>query len=159
MVIMNTFWKISVNELLNIFRGALLALIPWLEKAKISWKDDEAYDDWDNIVESLYKNIVCASLYSEVADNYSIAKYLYTYDNYSLIDYIEIRIKDNSEKKFAFVAFQSDFSPLDSIKVAELDKKNKVIGYINLKIDDFEFLFVKNINGKKEVIHDVEVTL
>ena len=156
---MSNNWKTSVTELLAIFRGALLAIIPWLEKAKIKWKEGEAYDDWDNIAESLYKNIVCSSLTGEVASEYEIAKYNFNYDDYVSINFIEVKSKDNSEKKFAFVAFQSNSSPMDSVKVAELDKTEKVIGYTNLKFDSLDFVFVKNFNGKQEVIDSIEVVL
>src|SRR5690606_20593651 len=93
-LIMNNNWKTSVTELLVISRGALLAIIPWLEKAKIKWKEDEAYDDWDNIAESLYANIVCSSLIGEVATEYQITKYNFNYDNYSSVNFIEVRNKD-----------------------------------------------------------------
>ncbi|MDX2282733.1 MAG: hypothetical protein NW241_01165 [Bacteroidia bacterium] len=158
-LIMSNNWKTSVTELLAIFRGALLSIIPWLEKAKIKWKEGEAYDDWDNITESLYANIVCSSMTGEVASEYRVAKYNFNYDDYASIDFIEVKDKDNSEKRFVFVAFQSSFTPLDSIKVAELDKANKVVGYTNLKFDSLEFVFVKNINGKREVINSIEVAL
>lgn len=156
---MSNNWKTSVTELLAIFRGALLSIIPWLEKAKIKWKEGEAYDDWDNIAESLYSNIVCSSLTGEVASEYRIAKYNFNYDDYASINFIEVRDKENYEKKFAFVAFQSNFSPLDNVKVAELDKSNKVVDYTNLNFDGLEFVFVKNNNGKKEVIDSIEVSL
>ncbi|MBK9381980.1 MAG: hypothetical protein IPN39_11675, partial [Chitinophagaceae bacterium] len=155
-LIMSNIWKTSVTELLAIFKGALLAIIPWLEKAKIKWEVGEAYDDWDNIAESLYKNIVCSSLAGEVALEYGIAKYNFKYVDYASINFIEVRNIENSERKFAFVAFQSDSSPLDSIKVAELDKYDKVVSYTNLEFDGLEFVFVKNINGKKEVIDSIE---
>lgn len=156
---MSNNWKTSVTELLAIFRGALLSIIPWLEKAKIKWKEGESYDDWDNISESIYMNIVCSSLIGDVASEYGIAKYNFDYNDYTPINFIEVRDKDNSEKKFAFVAFQSNFSPLDSVKVAELDKMNKVVGYTNLKFDSLQFVFVKNINGEREVIDSLEVAL
>jgi len=92
-LIMKNKWTVSVTELLIIFRGALLAIIPWIEKAKIKWKEHEAYDDWDNIAESLYKNIVCSSLTGEVASQYTIAKYNFDYDDYSSVDFIGVRNK------------------------------------------------------------------
>lgn len=156
---MNSNWKTSVTELLEIFRGALIAIIPWLEKAKIKWSEDEAYDDWDNIAESLYQNIVCSSLNGEITTEYQIAKYNFNYEDYSLINFIEVRNKDNFEKKFAFVAFQSNLSPMDSVKVAELDKLDKVVDYSILKIDSLDFVFVKNLSGKREVIDIIEIAL
>jgi len=158
-LIMSENWKTSVTELLTILKGALLAIIPWLEKAKIKWKEDEAYDDWDNIAEALYKNIVCSSLTVEASRDYKIAKYDFNYDDYSSINFIEVIDKDNSKKRFAFVAFQSNFSPLDSVKVAELNKMDKVVNYTNLGFDGLEFTFVKHINGKKEIVDSIEVVL
>ena len=152
-------WKTSVTELIVILKGALLAIIPWLEKAKIKWKEGEAYDDWDNIAESLFKNIVCSSLIGEVASEYRIAKYNFNYSDYTSMNFIEVRSKNNFENKFAFVAFQSNFSPLDSVKVAELNKTDKVVNYTDFRFDGLEFVFVKNINGKKEIIHSIEVGL
>jgi len=159
MVIMSNSWKTSVNELLSIFRGALLSLIPWLEKARINWKEGETYDDWDNIAEALYENIVCSSLTGEVTLEYKIAKYNFNYDDYNSIDFIGVKDKDNSEKKYAFVAFQNDSSPMNSIKVAVLNKIDKVVGYTILKYDDLEFVFIKNDNGQKKVIDKIDVAL
>jgi len=156
---MSSNWKTSVTELLVIFRGALLAIMPWLDKAKIKWKEGEAYDDWDNIAESLYANIVCSSLTGEISSEYRIAKYNFNYDDYVSINFLEIRDENNYEKKFAFVAFQSNSYPLDSVKVAELDKMDKVVGFTILRFENLEFVFVKNINGKKEVVDSIEVEL
>lgn len=55
---MSEKWNTSVTELIMVFRGALISIIPWLERAKIYWKNGESYDDWDNIVNALYENIV-----------------------------------------------------------------------------------------------------
>jgi hypothetical protein len=156
---MSNNFKISVNELVAIFRGALLAIIPWIEKAKIKWKEGEAYDDWDNIAESLYNNIVCSSLTGNVASEYEIAKYNFYYDDYATTSFILVRSKNNPEKRFAFVHFQSNSSPMDTVKVAELDKKDNVIGYVDLKFCDSSFIFVRNINGRKKIIDRIEVLL
>jgi len=158
-LIMSNSWKTSVSELLSIFRGALIAIIPWLEKAKIKWKEGEVYDDWDNIAESLYRNIVCSSLTGEVDSSYSIAKYNFQYEDYSTIDFIQVKSENHSDKSLAFVAFQSISTPLDYVKVAELNKSDRVVGYLDLKQEDLEFVFVKNNAGKKEVIDKVEVIL
>ena len=66
--------KISVDELMRNFRGALIAIIPWLERAKIKWKRGESYDDWDSIAETLYTSIVLNSINSEMI-NTQVADY------------------------------------------------------------------------------------
>jgi hypothetical protein len=156
---MNNNWKTSVSELLEIFRGALIAVIPWLEKAKIKWKNSEAYDDWDNIAKTLYENIVCSSLTGEVASEYSIAKYDFNYDDYSSIDFILVKNKNQVHIKYAFVSFQSITNPLDSLRVAKLDKSNRVIEYINLKLEEVGFVLVKNNKGKEELIDEIEIII
>ena len=57
-----TLWQTSLTELLGIFRQALSVLVPIVEQAKISWREGEAYDDWDGIASSLFENIVVNSL-------------------------------------------------------------------------------------------------
>jgi hypothetical protein len=156
---MKDIWKTSVNELFTIFRGALLSIIPWLEKAKIKWKDGESYDDWDNIVKVLYENIVCSSLAGEVLIEYPIAKYDFHYDDYSGIDYIKVNSRIQHDKNLSFVSFQSESSAFDKVKVAVLDKADKVIGHLTLKLDDLEFVLVKNKNGKKEIINNLNIIL
>jgi len=95
----------------------------------------------------------------EIASEYEIAKYNFNYDDYASINFIEVRGKDNSEKKLAFVSFQSNSFQLDSVQVAELDKTDKVVGYTNLKFDSLEFVFVKDINGKRVIVNNLEVRL
>jgi hypothetical protein len=55
-------WTTTVTELLGLFREALLALVPIAERAKISWRDGEAYDDWDAIAAALFNNLVVRGL-------------------------------------------------------------------------------------------------
>lgn len=157
---MANYWLTTVNELLSIFRGALIALIPWIEKAQIKWKDGEYYDDWDNITESIFNNIVCSSLISEVASKYNIARYSFLCLDLSTIDFIQVISKCHPDKHFAFVSYQSNAFPFDSVKVAELDKSYKVIGYLNLNLEDLDFAYVKkNIDGKRDILTDIEVFL
>ena len=44
----------SVVELLSAFRGALIALVPIMDQVGIKWRDEDAYDDWDDIAATLY---------------------------------------------------------------------------------------------------------
>lgn len=151
--------KISVTELFAIFKGALLAIIPWIEKAKIKWKEGEAYDDWDNIADSLYRNIVCSSLTGDIASDYPIAKYNFHYVDYSLVDFIQVKSERYSDKFLVFIAFISISTPLDGIRIAELDKSYKVVKYFDLKQDSLKFVYLKSNKGKKVLIDKVDVIL
>ena len=150
-------WKTSVSELLSIFKGALLAIVPWVEKAKIEWSDENSYDDWDNIALALYQNIVCSSLEGEVKMNYSIAKYGFEYSDYSDLDYILVKSEMHSKKQLTFVSFKSFLEPFDGVKVAVLEKGDKVVGYLMLEMADLEFAYVKHIGGKKNIYEEIDV--
>src|SRR5512143_2384891 len=55
-------WTTSVSDLLGLFRDALVALVPIAERARIRWRDGEAYDDWDAIASAIFDNLVVRSL-------------------------------------------------------------------------------------------------
>jgi hypothetical protein len=152
-------WSTTVNELLEIYRGSLIAVIPWLEKARISWKDGESYDDWDNVSMTLYNNIVCSSLCSEVAQEYPIAKYDYWYKDYSEKSFIIVNGNDINDKICAFVSFQSITTPLDNIKLAVLDKSYNNKEFLMIKNCDLEYIFSKYHNGVRENLKEITVML
>lgn len=155
---MENKWKTSVNELIAIFKGALIALVPWLEKAKINWKENEHYDDWDNIANVLFNNIICSSLFGEILEEYPIARYDFEYDNYSELNFILVKSEDYDGHNLAFVSFQSISLPLDHIKVAMLNDSDKVVEYLTLEADNIEFSFVRKRNDKKEISDTIEIT-
>jgi hypothetical protein len=55
-------WITSVDELVTIFRDALAAVAPVLERAHIYSDDQKAYDDWDEIAQTLFDSIVARSI-------------------------------------------------------------------------------------------------
>jgi hypothetical protein len=48
----------TVTSLMVVFADCLRALTPHVSKVGITWKDGEAYDDWDAIAQSLYTGVV-----------------------------------------------------------------------------------------------------
>ena len=135
-IAMHDTWEISVTELMTIFKEAIISIIPWLEKAKIPWKEGEIYDDGEDIYRSLYENIVIGSILREILPINRIAKYGFHYENY----------------------FETLSTPLDNVKVAILDDSDIVIGFLILKQEGLKYAFVKNNNGTdKEIISEVNV--
>ena len=54
----NTLRQVSINQLIETFQTCLLALIPHVEAVGLSWRDGEAYDDWERIELALFQSIV-----------------------------------------------------------------------------------------------------
>lgn len=81
---MNTPWSTTLTELLGVLRQALAALVPVAEKARIPWRDGEAYDDWDAIAACLYDNLVVRpiSCAAEVEPGITLPKYDMLYPSY-----------------------------------------------------------------------------
>jgi hypothetical protein len=155
----NQKFEISVNDLIKVFRDALISLIPFLEKVKIEWRQGQSYDDWDNISMTLYQNIVCSSLYGEVTNEYPINKYEFGYDDFSKRDYVLVICNEYSDKKLAFVSFQSVKTPLDYVKVAILDEADLKIGYLELKQENLNYSFNKINLGKRELKEKISVVV
>src|SRR3954466_740972 len=64
-----TLWRTTVDQLLLVFRDALRALVPHVEKVRIEWRDGSAYDDWDAIAQTLYERMVVSSLLWAMPEN------------------------------------------------------------------------------------------
>jgi hypothetical protein len=77
-------WRTRVTDLLLIFREALQVLAPVVKKAGINYEDDLAYDDWDNIAQSLYTNIVERSVRSAAGldEDLTLPSYAMLYERY-----------------------------------------------------------------------------
>src|SRR5262245_47287342 len=48
----------TVNDAIENLRSALRALVPFVERAGIGWRREDAYDEWDEIVASVFKGLV-----------------------------------------------------------------------------------------------------
>ena len=154
---MQETWETSINELISIFRGAINAILPWLEKAKIPWKEGVAYDDFDVIAESLFESIVAGSVKSQNKYSGKFPKYNYRYTDYSEMDYIGV--KDDKGNDLVFVEFQSIFGENDKIKVAVLNKAGFCEKYDSIDYVGDSFFLSKENNGERIVDRDITVLL
>ena len=81
---MSASWSTTLTDLLGNLRQALAALVPMAEKARIPWRDGEAYDDWDAIAGCLYDNLVvrAISCATEGGPDIELPKYDMVYPSY-----------------------------------------------------------------------------
>lgn len=152
-------WKTSATELLSIFREALVSLIPALDRARINWNGVATYDDWDNISESLFQNIVCATIYGEVLEDYKMAKYNFFYRDYKDVDYFILKWAVEKDRRLVFISFQSVLAPFDYVKFAIVNNQDEVLGHTKLRYDGLEFFLIKRENGVENCIDSFNVVL
>jgi len=112
-------WRSTITELIGIFRESLEALIPAMEKARIPWREGEAYDDWDEIANTLFKSIVINSLAEELSGALHLSEYDVHYEDYSKRSFLQVAT--DSGDRTAFVKFAMVDRPFDSIYAVALN--------------------------------------
>jgi len=96
-------WRTTTTEIIEIFRESLIVLAPVMEKAHLSWKEGEAYDEWDRIASSLFEGVVVSALQWGLRPGEFTEVHLPAYDMI-YPDYHE----------FSFIECMNDSPPLDS---------------------------------------------
>lgn len=142
-----SLWETTVNELMEIFHQALLAMIPIAEKARMPWKEPDTYDDWDEICEVIYKSIIIQSIRNDDKNIklQPILKYDARVDDYSQLSFIT---KEQSSEYLAFVCFETSQAPFDVCLFAVLDAQGKVTGQQRYPLSATKFLFAgRNSHG------------
>lgn len=117
-------------------------------------------DDWDNIVNALYKNIVCNTLIGGSDSEYSLAEYDIKYNNYSNLDFLLVKCKENNNNDLIFISYKSELQPFDLVKVGMVDKTKGVIDHLNLKPEELKFLYIRYVGNNNVVVsNDLNVVL
>lgn len=158
-------WTTSVHNLVMTFRDALAALTPFMDRAKIGWRDEEAYDDWDEIAESLYKNIVLRSILfsSACQDCLATPKYGMAYPAYGDKSFIEVIRRNSPETECqVFIGFSSFDNPFDQVRYQALSRPEcHAIGeIICMPLGEAQFIFsVKKKGGIRETVSNFVVEI
>jgi hypothetical protein len=134
--------KLSVKELIEIFHESLTAIIPWVEKIGMPWKEGEAYDEWDNIADALFRGIIENYMFEEIGD-YSLVCYDSYINNYSGLCYIKAYSKIYPDKKLVFVAFGTEAEPMDLVKLAVISDTGQFIEHQYTTMSDLDFSLAK----------------
>ena len=114
-------WTTSVNELMLTFRDSLRSLVPCMERAKIAWREPDAYDDWDDIAQALYKNIVVRSIEYSLTLNERermvSPEYGILYPRYNDMSFIELVLGQPREDQYnVFLDFATTDRPFDTAR-------------------------------------------
>ncbi len=113
-----------INALLGLFREALVALVPVFEAARIPWRDEEAYDQWDDISRVLYDKFVAEPIAwgLDTLDDLHLAPYDMRIDDYSRLSFIQVVSEDlPTGSVAAFWRFATEVQPLDTAEALLLD--------------------------------------
>jgi hypothetical protein len=134
-------WRTSIDELIRLFGDAIRALVPIAERAHMAWKEPDAYDDWDQICEAIYRSIVIGSIeFTEGIGTFlPVPDYDRRINSYEKNSFIGDM---NSKDEVAFVCFETKTAPFDMCLFAVLDRDLKVVGNKRVATADVKFNFV-----------------
>ncbi len=152
-------WKVSISELVKIFKGALVALIPWLGRARIPFAREDAYDDFDEISGTLFKRIVCATVDDALEGFGGLASYGMHRKNYESFSFIQIKNPNSHNDMTGFVAFEFDQESKIYIKVAVLNDDLSVKEFQSWLWQDLRFSLMRNCNGELSEIVEAEIDI
>jgi hypothetical protein len=105
---------ISANEAVGLYRDALVAVLPVMERADIPLNGDQVYDPWEDIERTLYQSII-----GSCVDNsplLPLAPYGMTLRNYAGHSFL-VSAKMQSA---AFVQLHTGLAPFDEAVFSEL---------------------------------------
>lgn len=122
-------WRTNVTELIEIFRDSLVALVPQMDRARIEWRNEAAYDDWDEIAQALFSKIVVASIRWALPEENSVfdlPEYNTTYDQYAGKAIIVVE-QDTRSKVLVFHSFETEHEPFDTVRAVEVDNDYHVV--------------------------------
>jgi len=154
-------WHTTISMLLLSFRKSLVAILPYMDAVKIGWKDDVAYDDWDEISSSLYRNIVSKSIQHSVEcpKNLQLAPYDLLMTSYE--QYMYIVVSCTKYDDLLFIGFSTQKEPFDSVKCVSTLQNLTVDGeilYVPINECSFSVMF-GNDDGDRLKLDEISIEL
>ncbi|WP_411818761.1 hypothetical protein [Hyphococcus sp. DH-69] len=153
----------KINHLMRNFREALVLLVPVFETIDLSWKkESDQYDDFDEISEALFRNLVVRSISSAMNSSALMEKLVYGFvpARHNIYSYIRVRTSTNDIPHGAFLRFATHRSPFDKVvylPVSNSNIQNNSEGIMG--IEEVEFSFVNRENKNNEVQEVFEISL
>ena len=133
--------EMSVAELMNAFLDGLRALAPVFERAKLGWRENDAYDPWDDTASALFKALVGSSVENGIYDPPIFG--LPTYDQSPGSDLTYSYITEAGTHALTrFVHFETDEKPFDTCRFSMLDGNSGKAKTYTKKVSEVTFAFV-----------------
>lgn len=120
----------NVDNYINIFRDASIALVQSLEKSGVDLKDDDILENYEKIFESLFKCIVNDEIEQMLSSSTStlnpLPKYGFYYKDYLKNSFISVKSPNYKNSKLALVFFKSQKKTFDTLYCNLIDDEGKV---------------------------------
>lgn len=151
-------WVTSVNGLAGLFRDALLALVPIAERARMAWREPDAYDDWDHICEAIFTSLVIGSI--ENAEGLGGIGRLPNYDeplsSYSDRSFVT---NANSAGRLAFLRFDTLALPFDTCRFVELGEDGRALASVTRPFAQSDLMLAARRGATLDIVDRLDIRL
>jgi hypothetical protein len=146
-------WSVSIDELVGIFADALRALTPIADRARMPWREPNAYDDWDEIARAIYQSFVRSAIEnsSDFDPQFPVPAYdqrIGSYDRNSFVS--------DATELSPFICLETSSTPFDTVLFAVIDEGGRVVGSRREPIIGTDLLFVRRstpgISSMKSIV-------
>jgi hypothetical protein len=154
----DTRWRTSISELMAVHRDALKAIAPIAERVKMSWREPDSYDDWNDIAQSLYKSFVLNSINFSLGweTAYPLPPYDRRVGNYDGFSFVT---NQNCEEKSAFICFETKRTTFDACIFANLDANLDEISLKEIPFAEVDFALCLRDERACTLVKDLSVQL
>lgn len=151
----------KVTTVLLNFRGALLALVPMVERVGIPWKRPDAYDEWDAIASALFEKLVVEvlrwSLPEDEQKDFQLPAYDLLLPRYVGMGTLEVVHPSLQRGRWLFHAFGTESKPFDLVEVRSLSVDGSPLSEELKTCPIDEVVFRLRIHSDREPIDEVEI--
>jgi hypothetical protein len=148
-------WQTSITELVCTFRDCLAAVAPLLERARFRTEEPNTSDDWDNVAEALFENIVGRSIRwsAEVGQEVQLGPYATIHRDYEERPRIEVIPIGRPASPLIFHSLVSSRERFDRVAALTLRTLETVV------VPLAGSQFVLRLPGASSTIHSLTVQL
>jgi hypothetical protein len=114
------------TELVGLFREALIALLPVMEKSRIKWREGQSYDPWEEIERTPYHSIIGSCVDNAMSIQPIVRLASYGLERQAYADRSFLVASDNEH--IAFLKFGTSSEPFDEAIFLELGTALKPSG-------------------------------
>ena len=145
--------ELSVTQLVLNFAEACRALVPHMDRALVSWRDGQQFDNWDRVAEALFQSLVvepCAFAAKSLTGDLALRLSRYGFASpYNPKDSAVCVVDGNRPTRL--LRLTSDLQPFDTVVHGP-----DVAATMPIENADFAFIAVDE-NGKSHILRRIDL--
>ncbi|MEV8254243.1 hypothetical protein AB0O95_09790 [Rhodoglobus sp. NPDC076762] len=157
--------NLSVDDAVQAFRAALVALVPSAEKVSLVWQSESTHDDWEQLAESVFEVMVANPVAMDthrMRDAFPLARYDFDWKSYASASWLELDADVGDEYALVLVRFTSTAAPFDMPEFAHVridtgERVSDEITGLTSPTSGFIFRLRRRAAGHSEIVRNLRL--